>query len=261
MLPRLHLFEVNDSPWAPRALRDTIVESLSRTLEWGDMLSGLVGPFTAFVRESGAGEVLDVCAGAAGPARVLVRQLRRAGQVPPRFILTDLNPQPEAWQRARTAFPDDIDFEPEPVDATRIPVQIARGRARVIINAFHHFPPELAASILGDAVRGSRGIFIAEPFDRNPLRFASFMPVGSLALAVNPLLTSRDRIWKALLSLTPAVVMASLWDGIVSTLRVYSRSELEAMVRPLGDAFVWTWGRHHFAPGGNGYYFYGVPRR
>ena len=136
-LPRFHLFEVNDSPWAPRALRDTIVESLSRTLEWGDMLSGLVAPFQEFVRKCGATEVLDVCAGAAGPARILVRELRRAGSRPPRFILTDLHPQPDPWRAARDAHPDDITFEPAPVDATRIPESISRGRARVIINAFH----------------------------------------------------------------------------------------------------------------------------
>ena len=61
-------------------------------------------------------------------------------------------------------------------------------------------------------------------------------------------------------SLTPAVPAIALWDGVVSTLRVYSRDELMEMVRPLGDDFEWTWGRHKFAPGGNGYYFYGVRR-
>ncbi len=261
VLPRLQLFEFNDSSWAPRALRDTIVESLSRTLAWGHLLRGLVAPFEQFVREAGVSEVLDVCAGAGGPARILVDEIRRAGRTPPRFVLTDLNPQVEAWAAARDAFPDDIQFIPRAIDATAIPVDVARGRARVIVNAFHHFPPALARSILRDAVEGSAGIFIAEPFDRNPLRFASFVPVGTLALLANPWLAARDRLAKAALTFaSPAIVAASLWDGLVSTFRVYSREELEAMVAPLGERFVWTWGRHAFAPGGLGYYFYGVPR-
>ena len=33
------------------------------------------------------------------------------------------------------------------------------------------------------------------------------------------------------------------------------------MVAPLGDRFEWTWGYHHYALGGRGYYFYGVPKR
>ena len=261
-LPRLHLFEFNDSPWAPRALRDTIVESLSRTLSWGRLLAGLVAPFEEFVARAGVDEVLDVCAGAAGPARILIDEIRRAGRTPPRFILTDLLPQLPAWQAARDAFPDDIRYEPAPIDATAIPPAVAGGRARVIINAFHHFTPELARRILADAVAGSAGVFVAEAWDRNPLRFGSFIPVGVLALAANPFLSGRDRLAKALLTYaSPLVVAASLWDGLVSTMRVYSRDELEAMVAPLGDRFRWTYGHHDYGVGGHGYYFYGVPRR
>ena len=260
-LRRLHLFEFNDSSWAPRALRDSIVESLSRTLEWGHLLSGLVTPFERFVDEAGAREVLDVCSGAAGPARILCGEIRRAGRTPPRFVLTDLQPQLEAWQTARDAFPGDIDFVAEPVDATAIPHAIAGGRARVIINSFHHFSPALAESILRDAVRDSAGIFIAEPWERNPLRFATFMPVGLPALLANPILSPRDRVAKALLTFgVPAVLLVALWDGLVSTMRSYRRQELEAMVAPLGDRFVWTWGNYDYPFGGRGYYFYGVRR-
>jgi len=51
-----------------------------------------------------------------------------------------------------------------------------------------------------------------------------------------------------------------LWDGVVSTLRVYDREQLEAMVAPLGDSFEWTFGRYRWPGNGLGYYFYGVPR-
>jgi hypothetical protein len=261
-LPRMHLFEFNDSPWAPRAIRDTIVESLSRTLAWGRLLAGLVAPFEEFVARAAVDEVLDVCSGAAGPARILIDEIKRAGRKPPRFVLTDLQPQIDAWQDARAAFPDEIRFVEEAIDATAIPRDVAGGRARVIINSFHHFSPELAQSILRDAVAGSAGIFIAEPWERNPLRFATFIPVGVVALALNPILSARDRVQKALLTFaSPAVVAASIWDGLVSTVRVYSREELEAMVAPLGDRFTWTWGYHRYSIGGRGYYFYGVPRR
>jgi len=261
-LPRVHLFEFNDSAWAPRALRDTIIESLSRTLSWGHLLAGLVAPFEEFVARAGVDEVLDVCAGAAGPACILVDEIRRAQRRPPRFVLTDLNPQVEAWQAARAQFPGEIRFVAEPVDATAIPRELAGGRARVIINSFHHFSPALAQSILRDAIDGSAGIFIAEPFERNPLRFGSFIPFGLAALAVNPFLSGRDRLKKALLTFaSPAVAAVALWDGVISTLRVYNRAELEAMVAPLGDRFAWTFGYHRFSPGGRGYYFYGVPRR
>lgn len=262
---RLQLFEFNDSPWAPEALRETIVESLSRTLAWGRILAGLVEPFGDFVASAGAAEVLDLCSGAGGPAAILAGELARAGVRPPRFLLTDLQPHVEAWTRLRDAHPGVIDFEPGPIDATRIPAGVGDGRARVIINALHHFPPELAGALLRGACEGAPsapGLFIAEGFERNPLRFAPFALAGLPALYINPLWTPRRRLQKALLTwLTPAALAASLWDGLVSTLRVYSERELRAMVAPLGDAFTWRYGTYGFAPFGRPYYFYGVRAR
>lgn len=261
-LPRVQAFELNDSAGTPKFIRDTVIESLSRTLRWGRMLRPLVGPFQRFLAGSGATEVIDLCAGAAGPASILASEMREGGGVSPRFLLTDLYPQLDAWEAARAEMPESIDFVAESVDATRIPEALAKGRARTIINAFHHFPPEIARALLADAVRGSEGIFVSESFDRNPLRFLPFAPAGLPALLATPILTRRDRLAKAAFTwLTPGALAVSAWDGIVSTLRVYSEAELFEMVAPLGDSFRWEYGTYRFAPFGKGTYFFGVPRR
>ncbi len=258
--PRLQLFEFNDLHAVPAAARDTIVESLSRALEWGRVLDGLVDPFMEFLAASGAREVLDLGAGAGGPARILARALARRGRASPRFLLTDLHPRVEAWTRSRDAFPDAIDFVPTSVDATRVPEELARDRARTIINVLHHFPPELATAVLADAVRGSKGVFVAEGFERHPSQFANFALAGLPALYLNPIMSERDRLAKAALTYaTPAALAMSIWDGFVSTLRVYEEEELRAMVAPFGASFHWTYGRYHYAPRGTGYYFHGVP--
>jgi hypothetical protein len=256
---RVHLFEFNDSPWAPVALRETIVEALSRTLAWGRVLEGLVDPFREFIDAAGVGEVLDLCSGAGGPASILATEVARAGGRAPRFLLTDLHPHGEAWTRLRDAHPGVIDLIDEPVDATHIPQGIGAGRARVIINALHHFRPDLAGAILRGACESSPGVFVAEGFERSPLRFAPFAALGLPALVATPFLSPRRNVQKALLTwLTPAAVAASVWDGIVSTLRVYNEAELREMVAPLGNAFRWTYGTYAFSPFGRGYYFYGV---
>ncbi len=260
-LPRLQLFEFNDSPRTPRAVRDTVVESLSRTLAWGHMLDGLVEPFEAFLADARATEVLDLGAGSGGPACILSEALARRGGAQPRFVLTDLHPRLEDWERARAEHPAAIDFVAAPVDATRIPPALAEGRARSIVNVMHHFPREVAAAILEDAVRSARGVFVAECFERNPLQFANFAFAGLPALMANPWLTSRDRLAKiALTWLTPAALAVALWDGVVSTLRVWSEDDLRAMVAPFGAGWRWEYGTFRFSPFGRGYYFYGVPR-
>jgi hypothetical protein len=259
-LPRARLFEFNDSDWAPPSLRDFIHESITRSIAWGRSLSGLVAPFETFVAAARVREVLELGAGVGGPARALTQAIRRAGRVPPRFVLTDLRPAVDAWQTLCAQHPEDLGFEPTPVDATHIPTAIANGRARLLINALHHFPPELAQQLFADAVATGNGIFIAEPFDRNPLRLMPLMAVAVLSFLAAPFFTTRARLQKALWFLSLVGPLASLWDGIVSTLRVYDEAELRAMVAPLGDRFTWTFGHHHYGLGGRGYYFWGVPR-
>lgn len=257
-LPRVQLIEFNDQPWVPASLRDLVIEALGRTLEWGRIVRGLVDPFQAFLARADAREVLDVGAGSGKPASILAREIARAGGTPPRFLLTDLFPRVEAWQALRDEQPGAIDFVPEPVDATAIPETLGAGRVRTIINVFHHFPPELARAILADAVRGSQGVFIAEGFERNPLQFANFAAAGLAALAVGPLLSPAQRAKKAFWTYcTPVVLATSIWDGVVSTLRVYSEDELRAMVA--GSGWRWEYGTYDYPPKGRGYYFYGVP--
>jgi hypothetical protein len=258
MIPRLHLFELNDSAWVPVALRETIVEALGRTLSLGRILRGLADPFAGFLERTGATEVLDLCAGTGAPASILVRELKRAKITPPKFLLTDLHPHPNAWIELTHEHPGIIDFVGAPVDAAHIPTDIGRGRARVIINALHHFTPEVAGAILRGAAKSAPGIFIAEGFERRPLRFASYALAGVPSLYATPLLSHQRKLKKAMLTyLSPIALGAAMWDGFVSTLRVYTESELREMVAPIAD-MEWTYGTWDFFPNGRGYYFYGA---
>lgn len=261
-LPRVQAFEFNDLDVLPAAARDTVVETLSRTLAWGRMLRGLVGPFEDFLAAAGVDEVLDLGSGGGGPATLLAGEITRAGRTPPRFLLTDLHPRREVWEEARRAHPGVIDFVSEPVDATAIPPHLAQGRARVLINVFHHLPPPLATAVLEDAVRGGHGVFIAEGFDRSPLAFANLAPAGIPALLANPVLSPRHRKRKALLTWgTPIGLGMCLWDGFVSTLRIYTEADLRRMVAPFGAGWAWEAGTFRYPPLGRGIWFRGVPRR
>jgi len=259
-LPRLQLFEFNDLPWVGADLRDTIVESLSRGLRWGRTLTGMVDPFGRFLAMAGTHEVLDLCSGAGGPAGIIVEEFRRAGQLPPEMLLTDLYPRERAWQRLSAQEPA-ITAHFAPVDATAIPEQLGAGRARAIINAFHHFPPALATRILEDAVRARAPIWVSEPFEREPLKFLSFAPFGLAALLANPLLTPERTLGKTVLSwgITPVTLAIGAWDGFVSTFRAYTEDDLRGMVGPLGSGYRWEFGTYRYALGGEGYYFFGLP--
>ncbi|MBK7581253.1 MAG: class I SAM-dependent methyltransferase [Myxococcales bacterium] len=259
-LPRLQLFEFNDLDWVGSDVRDTVVESLSRGLSWGRTLTGMVEPFAEFLDAAGTERVIDLCAGAGGPAEIVVNEFRRVGREPPELLLTDLYPRERAWARV-TAREPKIQAHYTALDATAIPAETSHGRARAIINAFHHFPPELAREILADAVRSRASIWVSEAFDRNPLQFLAFAPFGLAALLANPVLTPERTLGKTVLAwgVTPLTLGISAWDGFVSTLRVYEEGELREMVEPFGADYRWEFGTYRYALGGKGYFFWGAP--
>jgi hypothetical protein len=238
-----------------------IVETLSRSLDWGGFVRPLVPIVEDFLHAAGTREILDLCAGAGGPARILSREMKRSGVAPPTILMTDLFPRVSMWEKAKREH-HGIDFIGEPVDATRISPALSRGRARTIVNAFHHFPPEMARSILQDAVAHRAPIFIAEAFERDPLGALPLIPVGIPALLASPVLSPGDRLAKAAWAwMTPVGMMMGAWDAIVSTLRVYSEQELRDLVTPFGSGYEWIYGTYDYPFGGRGCYFYGVPVR
>jgi hypothetical protein len=258
-LKRMHLFEFNDHRRTPAALRDTIVESLSRVLERHRMLAGLAPVLDDFLSRAGTRAILDLGSGAAGPARILCAEMERLAMEVPDFLLTDLYPRPEAWTLAKARHPGRIDFISTPVDATKIPASLSEGRARVVINAFHHFPPSLGQAILSDAIRARAPFLLAESFERNPLGLLPFVLAGPAVMLTAPLWSPRGRFEKALFTwLTPVALMAGLWDGLVSTLRIYSEAELRAMVASTTD-YRFEYGTFAVEPFGRGCYFFGLP--
>jgi len=258
-LPRVQLFEFNDSNWAPAALRDTLVESLSLALERGRVLRDAVAPFLRFLDACGSTEVLDLCAGAGQPAAIFAREILAAGRTPPRFVLTDLFPHPAAWRALQATLPSYLSFVEQSVDATNIPPALGGGRARLIVNALHHFPPRQARALLLEMAREAPGIFVAEGIHQNPLRFAALAPSALPALYASPLRAKGDFAGRAALTwLSPLALAASVWDGCVSSLRAYTREELLELVAPLGDAWRWDWGELDFNGFGKGCWFSGV---
>lgn len=261
MLPRLQLFEFNDAPFVPAPLQRLIVSTLSRTLRWGKLLDGLVDPFAEFLKAAGTHEVLELASGAGEPAAILIEALEARGHLPPKFTLTDLLPHPEAWRAVESRYPERIAFIPETVDATNIEPALGRGRARAIINGLHHLPPDLARRALEGMAKDAPGVFVAEGLVRNPLSFAAMAPWGIPALLAEPVLGEGSLLAGAAMAwVTPIALLASAWDGTVSTFRCYSEAELRDFASGV-PGWRWEFGEYKAGKLGTGSWFWGVPQR
>lgn len=193
-------------------------------------------PYRAFARElaglverSGTGRVVELCGGHGGPSgRIL--ELLRDQRPDVRWTLTDRHPPDTARQ-------DGVEVVREPVDATAIPDELEG--VRVIVNAFHHFAPDMAVSALRSAIASGGRVAVLEVNARHPL-FLFGMLLAPLHAWVFAVAARPRRLATLFFSfVVPVLPLLILWDGVVSCLRVYSPGELLVLGQRADPDYEW----------------------
>ncbi|MBT9391724.1 class I SAM-dependent methyltransferase [Hymenobacter sp. NST-14] len=256
---RCQLFEFEDLPWFPNVIRAGMMEYLRFMISALGTYQPVVPLLAEALSQTRQTRILELCAGAGGGTAGVLRRLRATGQPAARVCLTDLYPQPAAWQALRAANPG-LEFEPLPVDATAVPAGLTG--FRTVFSAFHHFPPAAAEALLADAVRQRTGIGVFEGAGKHwteLLLAVTVLPVAQLLITpfIRPFRFSRLLFTYAL----PLIPLFTIWDGCVSILRMYPPDQLRALARradPQGT-FRWEAGkvRHWWGPQVT--YLIGVP--
>ncbi|KAI0400273.1 hypothetical protein F4802DRAFT_502680 [Xylaria palmicola] len=256
LIPRLHLFEIDDQSWFPAFLRAYVQAGLTHLWTMRLPLLQPCSPATWVAdilrRELGASvpsyAYIDFCAGAGGPTPHIERALNRqlgAGGV--EFVLTDLHPNVESWDRAARASAH-LTYVPTPVDAAAAPPDlIARHRSggkgvfRLFNLAFHHFDDELARAILKNTVETSDGFGIFELQSRDFSAFVSCILFGVFILLIAPLLYWWSPQVLFFVYVVPIVPFVLVFDGLVSSLRTRTADEVEVLLRTCGADNTLDW--------------------
>jgi hypothetical protein len=237
---RHQLVEIEDLPWCPKAVRDGGTDWLGFMANTTKAFNAVAPKIRSAMDATATSNVVDLCSGGGGPWLTLERELARSGPV--HVELTDLYPNVGALTSLRERSSGRCGFRASPVDATDVPTPM--DGVRTMFNCFHHFPPELARAILGDAVRKRRGIAIFEAIDKRALGLVA-MPIQTFALfLLTPLV--RPFRWSRLLLtyVVPLIPGIVLFDGTMSMFRIYLADELRELVStvPGSDTFTWDIG-------------------
>lgn len=238
---RIQFFEIGDLAWCPALIRDAFTEYLRYAQDRFRPYLAAAPLLHRAIERSGAGRIVDLCSGAAGPWPHLLPALS-AGGCHVSVNLTDKFINHAALRRLCAQWPEQLNCTPEPVDATAVPERLAG--FRTIFSAFHHFPPPLAQRILADAVRQGQGIGIFEFTQRSArglLRAAGIFPLVLFwAPRLRPFRWSRF-LFTWLVPLMPLIV---LYESLVSCLRTYTPDELRALAAQADPdgRYVWECG-------------------
>ena len=225
-MKRVHLFELCDQAWFPAVFRNAATEYLETSLRFSGQAEFLVPKLADALRDGGTDRIVDLCSGSGGPVPLALEELRERG-VEARATLTDAFPNLAAFEHVAAASSGRIDFVPDPVDVTVVPRQLSG--LRTLFNAFHHFRPETARTILRAAARDRSPLAIFELVGRDPLFLIGILFSWLGVLFVMPFVRPVRFSWLFFTYLIPVVPLLVVWDGLISCLRIYSVPELEAL--------------------------------
>jgi hypothetical protein len=229
-------FEIHDSSWFPKNLRDRVTEALEAVWNANQTYRPIAGRLRAALQQAGTNCVLDLCSGGGGPWPSLYRELAHGEPLTVR--LTDRSP---SGLLAGTAAHSRLEPVPDSVDARAVPP--ALHGFRTIFSSFHHFNPPEARAMLDDAFRQREGIAIFEAARRDAATMILLIGVPALAwrtaAAARPVRWNR-LFWTCIVPVVPLV----LWvDGILSCLRSYSLDDMRELTAGLEAAdYAWQIG-------------------
>lgn len=240
-MKRLHLFEFHDQLWFPETLRNeiTLILELLWTLDLP--LPFYTPPYLSVleildkklenVKNS---KIIDLCSGSGGPLIKISQKMNSLRQV--KVLLTDLYPNHDSI--ISLSGNTMIAYEKESVDASKVPSRLfkdSKNVIRTIFAAFHHLREDVAKRVLKDTIENSHGIMIVDLPDRSILSVISqvllFYVAGILYLAyVRPVTLTR-------LLLLPLVIVILTIDGVLSSLRSYSKEDYWRILAEIPGSF------------------------
>jgi hypothetical protein len=231
-MARIHAFEFEDQVWFPGLIRQYMTDFLSFMGAWSPLP---YVPFTERLAESlratGDARLVDLCSGGGGPAVIIAGDVSQRLGRPLALVLTDLYPTPSRLEHARRVLPTWVELEERSVDMRDVPGDLAG--FRLICNGFHHLRPDQARDCLRDAVEQRRGVAVVELAQRSPFSIAQIVLGVVWQLLITPFI--KPFRWSRLVFTyaVPVVPVCTLWDGVVSCLRVYDPEELRGLIAEL----------------------------
>jgi len=263
-MKRIQAFEFNELNECPAFLRDSIVEILGNGIRWGRYFDPVAPFFKNFCERSNSYSFIDLCSGTAEPLAALVDGMQQNTEIENiHFIASDLFPKVHAMKRVVHEYPENISMIYEPIDATNVPEEHDRP-GRTIINAFHHFPTDLAQKIIENSVKKKRAIFILEAFPRDMKSFISFFPKMILSFLAFPFLTQKNRLIKIFFSFfVPIIPVIGTFDALISLFRIHDKEELMEMAAPYKDIYDWEYHQIPYSKDskwGKAIIFIGIPK-
>ncbi|MFT3793190.1 hypothetical protein [Flavobacterium sp.] len=252
------LFEFEDLNWFPHTIRESMTDFLCHLLR----ITHFYAPVLPLIREgmqrSKTTQLVDLCSGGGGPAAEILSGLAKPN-TNVHMTLTDKFPNTSAWKMLQRKHPH-IGFIETSMDAAHLPSDL-KG-FRTVFSAVHHLDEKTITAILANAAESRSGIGIFDGGDKNLLPILGIILVHPLLFFFLTPFFRPFRFSRIFFTyLVPIIPLCTIWDGIISILRLYRPDELLAIAQNAGiDNYEWHAGQRKNKFGMQVTYLMGYPQ-
>jgi hypothetical protein len=240
---RFQAIEFEDYSWFPQPIRNYMTDFFQFQMARFNLYSPAASLLAKLLNKAGEKSIVDLCSGGSGPLALLQQQLKDEHDLDVPVTLTDKYPNIPAFKKIQSTAAGDFSYSEDSVNVMSVPDSLTG--VRTIFSAFHHFPPEMAVDILGDAVKNKKPIAVFELSNRKPSAFLQVMLGGPIALFFMTPFLRPLRVGRFIFTyLIPLVPFFAMWDGVGSNLRAYEPGEMRELIVqvPGSDQYEWEVG-------------------
>lgn len=240
---KFRFFEFEDQLWLPNAIREGMTDYLRFIFNTANLYHPITPILADTFAKSGSSQILDLCSGSGGAIQTLQAQLEVQLQKPVTFILSDKFPNLPAFNYLKKSSRGKIDYIEHPVDATCVPHNV-KG-FRTIFSGFHHFNSSEAQSVLKNAMDANEGIAVFDGGDKNIFIILVIL-IGHplLFLILTPFIRPFSFTRLLFTYIIPLIPLCTVWDGIISILRLYSPKRLLQLTEEFkNENYTWKAGK------------------
>lgn len=237
---RIPVFEFEDFDWFPDSLRRGMMDYLRYFFSITNYYYPAVQIIEDCLQHTGNNTIIDLCSGGGGPVLQIQQQLIDSHGRKVKVALTDLYPNQDSCSMHRRETNAIVQCIDEPVDATRVPSHLVG--LRTMFSSIHHFEFDKLDEVLKDAVKKKQGIAIFDIGDKNLMAILGILIFHPILIFLLTPFFRPFRINTILFTyLIPIIPICTVWDGVMSILRLYTPKDLQGIANTLPpNDFQWT---------------------
>jgi hypothetical protein len=256
---RLHLFEFEDFEWFPGFLREGQTDYLHFVITKAKIYQPAAPLVKDVLDKTGINEIIDLCSGGGGGTDLFQKNLEVLTGKQIKITLSDKYPNIPAFEKIQSLTNGKVDYVNQSVDALNVPGDL-KGM-RTMFSAFHHFNPADANKILKSAVTANLPIAIFEGADKSIFNFLGILFFTPIMFFIFTPFMKPFRLSRLFFTyIIPVIPLTTLWDGLVSVLRMYSPDQMLKMAEEAGGNYEWTSGKVKGNFGNTIMYLMGYPK-